>query len=120
MEKSYINRQPSINVNYYYKLFLSYPSSYQEQQSNKFLVNSWFSQITGSLQRYSKAYKSPEKGKTQKRAYHECYGERQTRTEGACRERQAAEASVFSACSEQLVGRGKITDKLLDHLKSFR
>lgn len=40
--------------------------------------------------------------------------------EGACGERQAAEASVFSACSEQFVGRGKITDKLLHHLKSFK
>lgn len=40
--------------------------------------------------------------------------------EGACREREAAEASVFSACSEQLVGRGKITDKSLDHLQSFK
>lgn len=40
--------------------------------------------------------------------------------EGACREREAAEASVFSACSEQLVGRGKITDKSLDYLQSFK
>ena len=67
-----------------------------------------------------KCIQDSRKRKNPKTAYHECYGERQIRMEGACIERQAAEASVFSACSEQFVGRGKITDKLLHHLKSFK